>query len=49
MSQYGNLFNTTRIPKLGKDVLFQDESARHMVVMRKGNFYVFDVLDRDGK
>ncbi|XP_021926262.1 carnitine O-palmitoyltransferase 2, mitochondrial isoform X2 [Zootermopsis nevadensis] len=48
MSQYGSLFNTTRIPKLDKDRLFQNESAKHMVVMKGGNFYIFDVFDRDG-
>jgi carnitine O-palmitoyltransferase 2 len=49
MSQYGSLFNTTRIPKVNKDSLFQNESAKHMVVMKGGNFYIFDVFDRDGK
>jgi len=49
MSQYGSLFNTTRIPKIDKDALFQNESAKHMVVMKGGNFYIFDVFDKDGK
>lgn len=49
MSQYGSLFNTTRIPKVDKDSLFQNESAKHMVVMKGGNFYIFDVFDKDGK
>ena len=49
MSQYGSLFNTTRIPKIDKDSLFQNESAKHMVVMKGGNFYIFDVFDKDGK
>ncbi|XP_069837730.1 carnitine O-palmitoyltransferase 2, mitochondrial isoform X2 [Dendropsophus ebraccatus] len=48
MSQYFRLFNSTRIPKLNKDELVTDEKARHLLVLRKGNFYVFDVLDRDG-
>lgn len=48
MSQYGSLFNTTRIPKIDKDALFQNESAKHMVVMKGGNFYIFDVFDKDG-
>ncbi|KAJ9579432.1 hypothetical protein L9F63_024456 [Diploptera punctata] len=48
MSQYGQLFSTARIPKIGKDLLFHDKSAKHMVLMRRGHFYVFDVLDRDG-
>lgn len=48
MSQYFRLFNSTRIPKRGRDELFLDEKARHLLVMRKGNMYVFDILDRDG-
>ncbi|XP_017289800.1 carnitine O-palmitoyltransferase 2, mitochondrial [Kryptolebias marmoratus] len=48
MSQYFRLFNSTRIPKLGRDELFTDEKGRHLLVMRKGNLYVFDVMDRDG-
>ncbi|XP_048511975.1 carnitine O-palmitoyltransferase 2, mitochondrial-like isoform X2 [Athalia rosae] len=47
MSQYHNLFNTTRIPELEKDMIYQDVTARHIVVMRKGNFYRFDVLDKE--
>ncbi|XP_012521784.1 carnitine O-palmitoyltransferase 2, mitochondrial isoform X2 [Monomorium pharaonis] len=45
MSQYKNLFNTTRIPELGKDRIFHNPSGRHLVVMRRGHFYAFDVLD----
>ncbi|XP_011150518.1 carnitine O-palmitoyltransferase 2, mitochondrial isoform X2 [Harpegnathos saltator] len=48
MSQYKNLFNTTRIPELEKDRIFHDPSAKHLVVMRKGHFYAFDVLDANG-
>ncbi|XP_075412422.1 carnitine O-palmitoyltransferase 2, mitochondrial [Tenrec ecaudatus] len=48
MSQYFRLFNSTRIPKPGRDELFIDEQTRHLLVLRKGHFYVFDVLDRDG-
>ncbi|KAM6921207.1 LOW QUALITY PROTEIN: carnitine O-palmitoyltransferase 2, mitochondrial [Xenentodon cancila] len=48
MSQYFRLFNSTRIPKRGQDVLFTDEKGRHLLVMRKGNLYVFDVVNRDG-
>lgn len=32
----------------GKDQLFTDESAKHMLVMRKGHMYLFDAIDRDG-
>ncbi|KAJ8392518.1 hypothetical protein AAFF_G00073960 [Aldrovandia affinis] len=48
MSQYFRLFNSTRIPKPGRDELFTDQKGRHLLVMRKGNLYVFDVVDRDG-
>jgi len=49
MSQYSRLFNSTRIPELKKDRLATFESGRHIVVMRKGNFYVFDTITTDGK
>lgn len=48
MSQYFRLFNSTRLPKLNRDELFTDAKARHLLVLRKGHFYVFDVLDQDG-
>ncbi|KAM7106208.1 carnitine O-palmitoyltransferase 2, mitochondrial [Ciconia maguari] len=48
MSQYFRLFNSTRLPKLNRDELYTDEKAKHLLVLRNGNFYVFDVIDRDG-
>ncbi|XP_067884843.1 carnitine O-palmitoyltransferase 2, mitochondrial-like [Heterodontus francisci] len=48
MSQYVYLFNTTRIPKLNKDELLTVEQPKHLLVMRNGHFYVFDVLDSCG-
>nr|XP_033773163.1 carnitine O-palmitoyltransferase 2, mitochondrial isoform X2 [Geotrypetes seraphini] len=48
MSQYFRLFNSTRLPKLDRDELVTDEQAKHLLVLRNGNFYVFDVLDKDG-
>ncbi|XP_028368982.1 carnitine O-palmitoyltransferase 2, mitochondrial isoform X1 [Phyllostomus discolor] len=48
MSQYFRLFNSTRLPRPSRDELITDDKARHLLVLRKGNFYVFDVLDRDG-
>ncbi|XP_029474182.1 carnitine O-palmitoyltransferase 2, mitochondrial [Rhinatrema bivittatum] len=48
MSQYFRLFNSTRLPKANRDELFTDEQAKHLLVLRNGNFYVFDVLDKDG-
>ncbi|XP_045529259.1 carnitine O-palmitoyltransferase 2, mitochondrial isoform X1 [Pieris brassicae] len=48
MSQFPGLFNATRIPQIDKDRIFRDPSSKHVVVQRKGNFYVFDVLDSNG-
>ncbi|XP_077464100.1 carnitine O-palmitoyltransferase 2, mitochondrial [Stigmatopora argus] len=48
MSQYFRLFNSTRVPQTGRDRLLTEPDARHLLVMRKGHMYVFDVLDRDG-
>ncbi|KAL3852858.1 hypothetical protein ACJMK2_016467 [Sinanodonta woodiana] len=48
MSQYPRLFNSTRIPRHDKDQLFTDVTAKHLLVLRNGHFYIFDVLDRDG-
>ncbi|KAM8930616.1 carnitine O-palmitoyltransferase 2, mitochondrial [Pelodytes ibericus] len=48
MSQYFRLFNSTRIPKLNRDELVTDVNGKHLLVLRKGNFYVFDVFDKDG-
>ncbi|KAG8436884.1 hypothetical protein GDO86_007830 [Hymenochirus boettgeri] len=48
MSQYFRLFNSTRIPKLNRDELDTHEKGRHLLVLRKGNLYIFDVLDKDG-
>lgn len=49
MSQYKHLFNTTRIPQLDKDYIKHSPGKKHIVVMRKGHFYTFDVLDKDGE
>lgn len=48
MSQYFRLFNSTRIPRSGQDELLTDEKGRHVLVIRNGNMYVFDLVDRDG-
>nr|XP_057929190.1 carnitine O-palmitoyltransferase 2, mitochondrial [Doryrhamphus excisus] len=48
MSQYFRLFNSSRIPKQGRDELFTDNKGRHLLVMRKGNMYVFDIVDHNG-
>ncbi|XP_062308915.1 carnitine O-palmitoyltransferase 2, mitochondrial [Osmerus eperlanus] len=48
MSQYFRLFNSTRIPKKGRDELFTEPKGRHLLVIRKGHMYVFDVVDPNG-
>lgn len=48
MSQYKHLFNSTRIPRPERDELYVDPSAKHLLVMRNGHFYIFDIFDRDG-
>ncbi|XP_053673314.1 carnitine O-palmitoyltransferase 2, mitochondrial [Anopheles nili] len=48
MSQYQGLFGATRIPELGKDRIYRNESSRHVLVMRNGNMYAVDVLDESG-
>ncbi|KAG8183892.1 hypothetical protein JTE90_002461 [Oedothorax gibbosus] len=48
MSQFSNLFNSTRIPQHGKDEIKLFPDARHIVVLRNGYFYIFDAIDGDG-
>lgn len=50
MSQYKNLFNSTRIPRLGKDEILKSDPStnRHIAVMKNGRFYTFDILDSNG-
>ena len=48
MSQYSNLFNSTRIPEIGKDRLVRNEKANHILIMRGGHFYTFDVINKEG-
>lgn len=48
MSQYPNLFRSTRIPGTEKDELKRWEDSRHVVVMRNGLVYALDVIDENG-
>ncbi|XP_028034037.1 carnitine O-palmitoyltransferase 2, mitochondrial [Bombyx mandarina] len=48
MSQFVGLFGATRLPQIGKDKLFRDPKSKHVLVQRRGRFYAFDVLDKDG-
>ncbi|XP_069794567.1 carnitine O-palmitoyltransferase 2, mitochondrial isoform X2 [Narcine bancroftii] len=49
MSQYYRLFNSTRIPRPVRDELFTNDSGKHVLVMRSGHFYIFDIIDQDGR
>ncbi|KAL1129813.1 hypothetical protein AAG570_012757 [Ranatra chinensis] len=48
MSQYENLFNTSRIPELNKDRLYHDSSRKHILIMKGGNLFSLNVLDESG-
>jgi carnitine O-acetyltransferase len=50
MRQYRRLFSTSRIPEITKDALvtYSPEESRHVVVVRKNQFFWFDVYHRDG-
>lgn len=48
MSQYSGLFGATRIPEVDMDRIYREENPRHLVVMRKGQFFTVDVLDENG-
>lgn len=45
MYQYSRLFGTARIPTENGCQIAQDPEAKHIVVMCRGQFYWFDVLD----
>lgn len=45
MYQYSRLFGTARLPTDNGCVISQDPSAKHVVVMCRGQLYWFDVLD----
>ena len=48
MSQYANLFKSTRIPGLVRDELRTVQHASHVVVQRRGRFWKLDLLDKAG-
>ena len=51
MSQYKNLFNSTRIPRQGKDEILKSNPRenKHIVVIKNGQFFAFDILDENGQ
>ncbi|XP_077487112.1 carnitine palmitoyltransferase 2 isoform X2 [Amblyomma americanum] len=48
MSQFRNLFASTRIPLIGRDKLEVFPDSKHIVVIRNGHFYSVQVLDDKG-
>ena len=51
MSQYGSLFNSTRLPRVGKDELitYHDKSiTNHILVLRRGHAYKLQCINDDG-
>ena len=48
MSQYANLFKSTRIPGAVRDELRTVQHASHVVVQRRGRFWKLDLLDKAG-
>ena len=45
MYQYSRLFGTARVPTENGCRIGQDDGAKHLVVLCRGQFYWFDVLD----
>ncbi|EXJ91628.1 carnitine O-acetyltransferase [Capronia epimyces CBS 606.96] len=45
MYQYSRLFGTARVPTDNGCVIGQDSDSKHVVVLCRGQFYWFDVLD----
>ncbi|VDM57709.1 unnamed protein product [Angiostrongylus costaricensis] len=48
MSQYKSLFNGTRIPKHDRDILYQDSTQKHFMVLYRGRVYIVDIFDDNG-
>ena len=48
MSQYANLFRSTRLPRAGRDELVVAAGTRHIAVQRGGRVWKVPVLDADG-
>lgn len=49
MHQYSRVLATARIPFIGRDELLTSPNSRHIVVIRHGFFFAFDVLDTQFK
>jgi carnitine O-palmitoyltransferase 2 len=48
MSQYANLFRSTRVPMPGRDELRAVSDSRHLVVQRGGAIWTVDLFDKAG-
>ena len=49
MAQSPHLLQTTRVPQLnGLDTIERFPDSKHILIIRKGHFYVFDVYDDSG-
>lgn len=48
MSQYSSLFNSTRIPQRGKDILQRFPAGKHIIVLKNGHFFTVNVINQDG-
>ncbi|KAK7035989.1 carn-acyltransf domain-containing protein [Favolaschia claudopus] len=49
MDQYTRLFGTARIPTERGCKMHANHESRHIVVLRRGQFYWFDVLDEENR
>jgi carnitine O-palmitoyltransferase 2 len=50
MSQYGRLFNSTRLPGQDSDRLVTNaDNVRHIIVIKRGHYYKVNILDNDGQ
>lgn len=49
MSQYSRLFQSTRLPGRGSDLLESFPNSRHVVVQRGSAFFIFDIIDKQGQ
>ena len=45
MYQYSRMFGTARVPTENGCIIGQDSESKHVVVLARGQFYWFDVLD----
>jgi carnitine O-acetyltransferase len=47
MYQYSRMFGTARVPTESGCIIGQDSDSKHVVVMCRGQFYWFDVMDEE--